>query len=169
MSKEEYTKEEYINELRVELMHRISYAEVENNVANYRTYINEEIAKGRREQEVLQTLGSPATVAQTISQMGSGGNQHEQMAWDKEQSQNLNYGTGEAKNLGHHFSLPFALPFALDTWWKILLLVLAIALVAWIAFKLIKVIVGFVISHWIIVLVVVIAAALLIRHINEGL
>lgn len=60
------TKFEFSHKLRKALSGRVSHTVVNENVAYYENYIDTEIRKGRREEEVLEELGDPRLLAKTI-------------------------------------------------------------------------------------------------------
>ncbi len=60
------TRFEFTAQLRKALSGRINHAAVNENVTYYENYIDTEIRKGRREQEVLEELGDPRLIAKTI-------------------------------------------------------------------------------------------------------
>ena len=60
------TKSEFINTLRMQLQGELSQAQIEGHLHYYKEYIAQEVAAGRREQEVLDELGSPVLIAKTL-------------------------------------------------------------------------------------------------------
>lgn len=60
------TKQEFLDELALRLREEGAERLVAENVDYYRSYIEEEVAKGRREEEVLSELGNPALIARSI-------------------------------------------------------------------------------------------------------
>lgn len=60
------TKQEFLDELALRLREEGAERLVAENVDYYRSYIDEEVAKGRREEEVLSELGNPALIARSI-------------------------------------------------------------------------------------------------------
>lgn len=60
------TKQEFLDELALRLREEGAERLVAENVEYYRSYIEEEVAKGRREEEVLSELGNPALIARSI-------------------------------------------------------------------------------------------------------
>lgn len=59
-------RNEFIRVLRASLAGEVSAQIVEENIRYYYEYISEEIARGRREEEVMEMLGSPQLIARTI-------------------------------------------------------------------------------------------------------
>lgn len=60
------TKQEFLDELALRLREEGAERLVAENVNYYRGYIEGEVAKGRREEEVLSELGNPALIARSI-------------------------------------------------------------------------------------------------------
>ncbi len=59
-------RNEFVSGLRAALTGKVPQAVVEDNVRYYQNYISQEIAAGRREQDVLEELGDPRLIARTI-------------------------------------------------------------------------------------------------------
>ena len=59
----------FLQELRIALQGRISQVQVNEQLKYYENYIIEESRKGRTEEEVTDSLGSPRLIAKTIIQM----------------------------------------------------------------------------------------------------
>ncbi len=60
------TKQEFIQELSECLLNEVDSQEYHNSVEYYSRYIDEEVRKGKTEQQVTQQLGSPRLIAKTI-------------------------------------------------------------------------------------------------------
>lgn len=60
------TKSEFLEKLRAALSNDLSGPIIQDNVNYYNQYINDEISKGKSEEEVLRELGDPWVLAQTI-------------------------------------------------------------------------------------------------------
>ena len=60
------TRTEFLDELRETLTGNMSESEIQNNLTYYNSYINEEMNKGKTEEEVLEELGSPFAIAKTL-------------------------------------------------------------------------------------------------------
>lgn len=65
-------KQEFLEKLRVALSGRVSSGVIAENLCYYEDYINMEIRKGRREEEVLAALGDPRLIAKTIVETRGG-------------------------------------------------------------------------------------------------
>ncbi len=60
------TKNEFLEKLRAALGNDLSGAVIQDNVKYYKSYIEEEVSRGRSEEEVLEELGDPWVLAQTV-------------------------------------------------------------------------------------------------------
>lgn len=65
-------RNEFISTLRAVLTGEVSAAVVEDNVRYYDSYISQEIAGGKSEKEVLDSLGDPRLIAKTIADTQGG-------------------------------------------------------------------------------------------------
>ena len=63
------TREKFLQELRIALQGQIVQVQVNEQLGYYENYIIEESRKGRTEQEVIDSLGSPRLIAKTIIQI----------------------------------------------------------------------------------------------------
>jgi uncharacterized membrane protein len=59
-------KSEFLKQLSNSLNGKISYSEIQERIEFYNNYIDEEILKGKKEEEVLEELGSPRLIAKSI-------------------------------------------------------------------------------------------------------
>ena len=66
------TKEEFINGLSEALAHTAAREVIIRNIEFYRSYIDGEIAKGRSEREVMDELGDPRLIANSIKEAAIG-------------------------------------------------------------------------------------------------
>ena len=85
---------------------------IKDNIQYYKTYIEDEVKKGRTEKEVIEELGDPWIIAKTLIESPSGEQTYEGTVED-----NVNR-CEEQQNKVHIFGL--------DTWWKKLLLILIV-------------------------------------------
>lgn len=60
------TKNEFLEKLSAALGNDLSGAVIQDNVKYYKSYIEEEVRRGRSEEEVLEELGDPWVLAQTV-------------------------------------------------------------------------------------------------------
>lgn len=60
------TRGEFLDTLRQQLEGELSPAQIEGHIHYYREYIEQEIAAGKTEEEVLSELGSPVFIARTL-------------------------------------------------------------------------------------------------------
>lgn len=58
-------KTEFLQELREALDGEVSASVIQSNISYYDQYISQEAAKGRREEEVIEEIGSPRLIAKT--------------------------------------------------------------------------------------------------------
>lgn len=61
------TKKDFLEKLKSALGNDLNSAKVQENIAYYNGYIDDEIRKGRSEAEVVEELGDPWAIARTIS------------------------------------------------------------------------------------------------------
>lgn len=59
-------RNEFVSTLRAALTGEVPDSAVEENVRYYNSYISQEIASGKTEEEVLESLGDPRLIARTI-------------------------------------------------------------------------------------------------------
>lgn len=78
-------KAEFLNGLKKSLSDTFNSEQVNTSVSFYINYINEEIAKGRDEEEVVDELGDPRLIAKTIKTVK--GNE---VAFDSEEREDAN-------------------------------------------------------------------------------
>ncbi|MDD3186129.1 MAG: DUF1700 domain-containing protein [Anaerostipes sp.] len=69
-------KHEFIKELREVLDGQVPYSEVESSCQYYKEYIEQQVAGGRLEEEVLEELGSPRLIAKSIIDTKGGSKLH---------------------------------------------------------------------------------------------
>ena len=65
-------KTEFLQELREALDGEVSVSVIQSNISYYDQYISQEAAKGRREEEVIEEIGSPRLIAKTIIDSSEG-------------------------------------------------------------------------------------------------
>lgn len=127
------TKSEFLEKLKHALGNDLSGAIIQENVNYYNSYISEEAAKGRTEAEIIEELGDPWAIARTIIDAAEGRD-------TPDHSYSSDYGyepernpyREQRRNTGHVYR------FGLDSWWKKLLLVLAVVGVFAIVFAIIS-------------------------------
>ena len=101
------SRNEFMEKLKEALEMDLSSRKVEEQVAFYRQYINEEIGKGRTDAEVLEELGDPWVIARNIlstEEMETSGE------YVYEES-----GNAYEKNDASHNNVRV---FQIDSWWK---------------------------------------------------
>ena len=65
-------KTEFLQELREALDGEVSASVIQSNISYYDQYISQEAAKGRREEEVIEEIGSPRLIAKTFIDSSEG-------------------------------------------------------------------------------------------------
>lgn len=68
------TRSEFLEKLKTALGNDLSGAIIQENVNYYNNYISEEVDRGRSEEEVIDELGDPWVLAQTIIDSAEGRN-----------------------------------------------------------------------------------------------
>lgn len=119
----EMTRIEFLEKLKAALENELSSRLVQENVEYYNSYITDEMNKGRVEEAVTQEIGDPWVIARSLieaeeSRAGtqsaySSGNDTVRSRTTEEQRQRVPKGSGSI--------------WMLNTWWKKLLLALAVA------------------------------------------
>lgn len=127
------TKAEFISGLRKALEGNLPSRAVEEQIVYYNQYIREETEKGKCEEEVIQALGDPWVLAQTIIE-AEGGNDP-QIVYDtdgepirgerarRQNTERCGSGIYDDPEYGNVHV------FRLDKWWKKLLLILTVVMV----------------------------------------
>ena len=109
------SRNEFLIKLKEALEMDLSSQKVEEQIAFYRQYMNEEIGKGRTEAEVLEELGDPWVIARNILNT----EEMEESSEDRYEEPNNAY---EKSNSSHHNIRVFQI----DSWWKKALVLLAV-------------------------------------------
>jgi uncharacterized membrane protein len=65
-------KQQYLNELRNCLEGEVSQREINENIAYYDQYFDEQTGEGKREEQVCEELGSPSLIARSIVDASEG-------------------------------------------------------------------------------------------------
>lgn len=146
------TKKDFLEGLRKALANDLSGSIIQENVDYYHQYINDEMRKGKSEEEVVAELGDPWAIAQTIiDSVEIQGNAKTQEGYGYEPGPQA-YEQQKSQNTQVHV-------FGLDSWWKVLLLVLGIIGI----FALVIVVVGGIFSLLAPILVPLIIIAFIFR------
>jgi len=114
------TKSEFLDKLRAALGNDLSGAIIQENVNYYSSYISEEVSKGKTEAEVIEELGDPWVLAQTVIDSVEGKNSAD-VGYEENNgysSRQTTY-TGQQENTGQIYRNGGA-------WWKRLLFILGI-------------------------------------------
>ena len=110
------TKKEFLNDIKESLEQEVSSTVLQENLKYYNDYIEDEVRKGRSEQEVISELGDPWALAKTII--------------DMQESQGYTYGEyQETENTYQESQTQKAKVFRIDSMWKKILLYLVIGFV----------------------------------------
>lgn len=120
------TRSEFLDKLREALENDLSGQVIQDNVDYYNSYITEEVKKGRAESEVMSELGDPWVIARSIADMSENASGGAQGAGSYENSQGQRSAGQRPQNRGYEQNSGNVRVFGFDTWWKKLLLVLAI-------------------------------------------
>ncbi len=105
-------RNKFLSSLREALEGNMSEQAVKENLQYYKTYIEDEVKKGRTEKEVVEELGDPWIIAKTLIESPGGEQTYEEAEED-------NVSRYEDRRQNMHI-------LGLDTWWKKAALILAI-------------------------------------------
>lgn len=120
------TKIEFLDGLRTALSSDVTAQEMQENLSYYSQYIDDEIRKGRTEQEVLDELGDPWIIARTIID-AKGGTTAKETIYEADNREYEDRQKGQRKTK----------VMLLDTWWKKLLLMICIVGIIFLVFAVI--------------------------------
>ncbi|MGN0403829.1 MAG: DUF1700 domain-containing protein [Bariatricus sp.] len=113
-------RSEFLEKLREALNQNVSPQVVQENVEYYGRYIDDERRKGRSEQEIMEELGDPWVIAQTIIDSEETKNGGEYIY-----ESNSSYGSGNEYRSTDRQTNQVKI-FRFDAWWKKLLLALVV-------------------------------------------
>ncbi len=118
------TRSEFLSQLRDALESDLGSSAVQENVNYYNHYISEETAKGKSEEEVLESLGDPWIIARTIIDAADGTDRATvyESGGSSYSSSGAQQNYQQRSNSGMHV-------FQLGTWWKKLLLILFVIMI----------------------------------------
>lgn len=151
------TKSEFLVKLKEALENDLDNYTVQENLTYYQSYIDEEIGRGRSERDVLEELGDPWVIAQSIIGMTE-----QRLSADEDYGGNRtsgSYWTGEDDR--QEFSGAQIHTYTVNAWWKRLLLILGIIGIIVIVFAVIGGLISLIMPIVIPVLLVVILVRLL--------
>ena len=149
------TKAEFLEKLRIELSSGVTPQVLQENLNYYSQYIDDEIRKGRTESEVLAELGDPWILAKTIVD-AQGEESVEDVIYDSDGRTYRDNSSTEGSSNIHVWSL--------DSWWKRLLLILAVVAVIVVIFAVISGIVSLIAPVLIPLLVIILLVRMLRRR-----
>lgn len=144
----EMNRQEFLQKLKEALENDLSGRIVQDNLNYYSQYIADEIKKGRAEQEVVDELGDPWMIARTIIDTQAVHIENETTGEYGSQEQSYDR-PDPFKSSGVHI-------FGLDTWWKKLLVIVAVIAIVCIVFSIITGIISLVAPIAVPVLIIVI-------------
>lgn len=110
-------RNEFVSTLRAILTGEVPGDVVEDNVRYYNSYISQEIASGKSEKEILESLGDPRLIAKTIIDIYQGPEKEVRMEYDQETGRGPEY---------HHVNM--------NTWYSRLLTFVIIGLILIVVF-----------------------------------
>lgn len=161
------TKTEYIEELRSGLYGEVPARVVQESVDYYYRYINESIADGKTEEQVLEELGPVRLIVKSIIDANAGAGRREEMEYEYQQEQGNKEKQKEKKekprfhtdiNDKGQLDLKFG-KFSFNSWYGKLLLALLALLVLVIVIALVVVII---IVAWYLLPIIAIIALIVI-------
>ncbi len=123
------TKQEFLERLRLALENGLDSRAVQENMEYYRSYIEGELERGRSEEEVLDELGDPWVIAQSVIGMAGQG-----ISGDKEYRKNDGYGDVRTDRSSENSSWGRMHTYRSGGWWRGILLILGLIGVIWIVF-----------------------------------
>lgn len=153
------SKHEFLARLKEALENDLDSRAVQENVAYYNSYITNEMDSGRGEDEVLEELGDPWVIAQSVINMAELQKESAEEASDRQTARNV----GSEYTAGRGNTVREFRTFSIDAWWKKLLLVLGIIGIVLIVVA----VIGGVLSLVLPVIVPVLAVIFLIRLIKN--
>lgn len=145
------TKSEYINGLQTGLQGEVSQQVVRESVDYYSRYIDDEIAGGKSEQQVLEELGSVQLIIKTIveANKGTGDEETQRTRTQGQSSQTTRQMRDENRKSG----------FTLNSWYgKLILVLIALLIIA----LLIGIVVIIVMAAWYLLPVVAVIALIVV-------
>ena len=154
------TKREFLERLKEALENGLDSQKVRENMDYYRSYIEEEINAGRSEKQVIDELGDPWVIAQSVINMAESRSGAEDVYGN---SSNV-YGEGWSGNSGRQgYSNTQIHTYMVNGWWKRLLFILGIVGIVLIVFA----VIGGLISLIMPLLLPVLTVIVLIRFIKR--
>lgn len=124
------TQYEFIQELEQALQGQVSPQVVEYNVNYYREYIREQLAAGKTQEEVLESLGSPRIIAKTIISAEEARQEEAQNRVHRSSTEDSTYASSQS----FHFSLDEILH---GKWYYKVIAIAAVLLLLYLVFALI--------------------------------
>lgn len=157
------TKTEFLEGLREGLNGAVTSQVLQESVEYYNRYINDSIAEGKTEEQVLEELGSVRLIVKTIIEANAGAGRREETQYRQEQQ---NGKREQQEKAGFHadvndkgqFDVKYG-KFSFNSWYgKLLLILLAVLIVA----VIIALIVGVFMVAWYLLPVIAVIAIIVI-------
>ncbi len=145
------TKSEYINGLQAGLQGEVTQQVLRESVDYYSRYIDDEIAGGKSEQQVLEELGPVQLIVKTIieANKGTGEEETQRTRTQEQRNQSIRQSQNQSRSSG----------FTLNSWYgKLILILIALLILALI----IGVVVIIVMAAWYLLPVVAVIALIVI-------
>lgn len=153
------TKREFLNRLKEALENGLDSRAVQENMDYYRSYIEEEAGGGRSEEEVIEDLGDPWVIAQSVINMAEN-----RSASEGGYRTGGMYDDGRTGNAdGQSYSNTQIHTYMINGWWKRLLFLLGIIGIVLIVFAVIGGLISLVMPVLLPVLVVIMVMRLVRR------
>ena len=140
---------EFIEKLQRALAGGLSSGQVAENVRYYQEYIDSEVRKGKREAEVLASLGDPRLLAKSIIEANkrAGASYGSNREYDEEVS-------GEAESVEDEAAMPDGRVFMLPGWLIMLILTVVVVVIIGLATALFSVFAPVIIAVLAVILIV---------------
>lgn len=117
------TKNEFLAQLQKALQGNLSDSKVQENIDYYKQYIQEEAAKGKQEEDILQMLGDPWILARTIIDANDGTDR--ETVYEAESGKRYK----ASEEYGEQNRGAGAYGSGAGIWWKKLLLIMTVVMV----------------------------------------
>lgn len=154
------TKREFLAKLKESLENDLDSRSVQENLAYYSSYIEDETRRGRSEAEVLEELGDPWVIAQSVIGMAEQRTGAEE-EYDRQEPRR-GYWAEDAES--RYSEDAHMHTYRIDTWWKRLLLILGIIGIVAIVFAVIGGLISLVAPIIVPVLVIILVIRLFQRR-----
>lgn len=144
-------QEEFLNSFREALIGKVPDNVIQDNLNYYRNYISSQINTGRREEDVLGSLGDPRLLAKTIEESNKFAMGEEQQSYyqDNNTSAYRNQNDEQEQRAGYHktVNLPGWLLSIIGIALMMVLIVVAFSLISFFAPVILVVLVALLVFH----------------------